>query len=227
MEQLIKILLHETGFENIQPVDAIEKQNCLFSENRSKNIFYISNFYDSINDFNEEFRENQNKAFNFICIKDNSNELKKNTSMIIFIKVEDATQISEMQSKILELEEDVYFFKKYVLLYLEEELEELKSAVERKKIYEFMKDNINNEELFEEFKVEEILSLYSLILKLYIKMPHLIYSNTFEPKDIQDLHEKITNDLEEKCVLNLHNELLNADDIDSWIDKEIDINKGI
>ena len=43
MEELIKRLLNETEFENIQQVDDIEKKNCLFSENRNKNIFYILN----------------------------------------------------------------------------------------------------------------------------------------------------------------------------------------
>lgn len=223
MKRLIKILLSETGFENIQPIDNIDNDNSLFSENRSKNMFYISNFYNSINDFNEGFKEDQNRAFNFVCTKDNSNELKKNTSMIIFIKVENIKQMDEMQSKILELEEDVYFFKKYVLLYLDEELEEFKSAVENENISEFMKENINNEELFEEFKVEEKVSFYSLILKLYIKLPHLIYSNTFESKDIIDLNKKIQFDLSLKGLINLHNELLEVEDIESWINKQIDI----
>ncbi len=221
MKAVIKEILSQTGFENMQLV--ADNDNCLFSKNIDKNIFYMSNFYNSINDFKERFKQDQNKAFNFICNRDNSNELKKNTSMIVFIKVKDTAQMNEMQSEILELEEDIYFFKKYVLLYLEEEIEELKTKVESKNISEFMKATINDEELFEEFKVEEKLSFYSLILKLYIKMPHLIYSNTFEPKDIQDLHEKIIDDLGEKGVINLHNELLTVDDIESWIDKEIDI----
>lgn len=221
MKAVIKEILSQTGFENMQLV--ADNDNCLFSKNIDKNIFYMSNFYNSINDFKERFKQDQNKAFNFICNRDNSNEFKKNTSMIVFIKVKDTAQMNEMQSEILELEEDIYFFKKYVLLYLEEEIEELKTKVESKNISEFMKATINDEELFEEFKVEEKLSFYSLILKLYIKMPHLIYSNTFEPKDIQDLHEKIIDDLGEKGVINLHNELLTVDDIESWIDKEIDI----
>lgn len=221
MKAVIKEILSQTGFENMQLV--ADNDNCLFSKNIDKNIFYMSNFYNSINDFKERFKQDQNKAFNFICNRDNSNELKKNTSMIVFIKVKDTAQMNEMQSEILELEEDIYFLKKYVLLYLEEEIEELKTKVESKNISEFMKATINDEELFEEFKVEEKLSFYSLILKLYIKMPHLIYSNTFEPKDIQDLHEKIIDDLGEKGVINLHNELLTVDDIESWIDKEIDI----
>lgn len=221
MKAVIKEILSQTGFENMQLV--ADNDNCLFSKNIDKNIFYMLNFYNSINDFKERFKQDQNKAFNFICNRENSNELKKNTSMIVFIKVKDTAQMNEMQSEILELEEDIYFFKKYVLLYLEEEIEELKTKVESKNISEFMKATINDEELFEEFKVEEKLSFYSLILKLYIKMPHLIYSNTFEPKDIQDLHEEIIDDLWEKGVINLHNELLTVNDIENWIDKEIDI----
>lgn len=221
MKAVIKEILSETGFENIQLEE--DNDNSLFSKNTNKNIFYISSFYNSIDDFKERFKQDQNRAFNFICNRDNSNELKKNTSMIVFIKAKDTKEMNEIQSEILELEEDIYFFKKYVLLYLEEEIEALKAEVESKKISEFMKATINNEKLFEEFKVEETLSFYSLILKLYIKMPHLVYSNTFEPKDIQDLHEKITSDLKKKCVFELHNELLSIDDIESWINKEINI----
>lgn len=220
MKNIIKKLLTETDFSNLQSVD---NTNSLFSENGDKNMFYILNFYNSISEFNEVFKDNQNEAFNYISNKDNSNELKKNTSMVIFIKVKNRAQMNEIQSKVLELEEDVYFFKKYVLLYLEEELDEFKSYTKDENIYEFMKSKINNENLFESFKVEEKISFYSLILKLYIKMPHLIYSNTFEPKDIQDLNEKIISDLNKKCVLDLHNELLSIDDIESWIAKEIDI----
>lgn len=215
----------ETNFENIQSIENISSHNSIFSENKDKNMFYIASFYNSINEFNEQFKEDQNEAFNFICNKENANELKKNTSMILFIKLSSLDEKNEIQSRILGLEEDVYFFKKYVVLYLEEELEELKVAIGNGSINEFMKANINKEDLFEEFKVKETTSFYSLILKLYIKLPHLTYSDTFETGNIMDLNKRITFELKLKNIFDLHNELLevNEDDIDIWIDGMINI----
>ncbi|MDB3086407.1 hypothetical protein C4097_18205 [Clostridioides difficile] len=225
MKQLIKKLLMETNFENIQSIENIADYNSIFSENKDRTMFYVVSFYDSINEFNEQFEESQNEAFNYICSKENQNELKKNTSMILFIKLKDLDEKDKMQSQILELEEDVYFFKKYVVLYLEKELEEFKSAIEGRSITEFMKANINKEDLFEDFKREETISFYSLILKLYIKLPHLAYSDTFETENIMDLNKRIEFELKLKTIFDLHNELLeiDEDDIDSWIDELINI----
>ena len=88
-----------------------------------------------------------------------------------------------------------------------------------------MKTNINKEDLFEDFKKEESISFYSLILKLYIKLPHLTYSDTFETENIIDLNKKIIFELKSKDVFDLHDELLDIDedDIDSWIDELINI----
>lgn len=225
MKQLIKKLFMETNFENIQLIENISSHNSIFSENKDKNMFYISSFYNSVNEFNEEFKENQNEAFNFICCKENVNELKKNTSMILFIKLNNLDEKNEIQSQILELEEDVYFFKKYVVLYIEEELEELKAAVGGGNINEFMNSNINKEDLFEKFKVDEITSFYSLILKLYIKLPHLTYSDTFETENIIDLNNKIAYELKSKNIFDLHKNLLEVEeeDIDGWIDELINV----
>lgn len=225
MKQLIKKLLNETEFDKIESIDNTDDCNSIYSENKNKNMFYILSFYESICELKEKFKTNQNEAFNFICSKENINELKKNTSMILFVKLKSLDEKNKIQSLILELEEDVYFFKKYVLLYLEQELEDLKIKTHNTNINKFMKTNINKEDLFEDFKKEESISFYSLILKLYIKLPHLTYSDTFETENIIDLNKKIIFELKSKDVFDLHDELLDIDedDIDSWIDELINI----
>lgn len=126
---------------------------------------------------------------------------KKNCTMIICCK----DLVS--QSSILSLEEDPYNFKKNVIVYSQEELDDLI----QKGITNFSSDKLNelvNEENgnhFREFKSEPESNYYEILLKMVIKLPFIKY--TIPQKQLYNLEEDIVDKLTEPQRLTLQTAL--------------------
>lgn len=230
MKEIIKNLLVADKFNYIEKTCEINKStynkySFIYAENNDKKMYYIMRFYKGIDDFNKRFEMDQNYSFDYICKKGNANEIKKNSSMIIFIVVDDIKEKNIIQSRILDIEEDIYFFKKYVLIYTNDEINDLKYKLKENNVKKFMEENINKEDLFQEFKLKNKLSAYSLILKLYIKLPHTRYNDTFSSDRIQNLNEIIQDEINERQLTEVHKEILevNEQNIKEWIAEKINI----
>lgn len=218
MIDLIRKLLIETEFE-------LENDEVgLFSYNISNNIFYVIRNYNSIEEFRQNIYKDQDYFFDLISIKHNGNEMKKNTSFLILVKLNDPKEKKDIQSLILELEEDKYYFKKYIMTYTNEEILDFKEKTKGyKNSVDFVKKSLNNDDNFEEFKINNTLSFYSLILKLYIKIPHLSYKNIFEKNQIEDLLITIEKKLKENSLDDYYKKIstIEESDIDKYIDSII------
>ena len=116
----------------------------------------------------------------------------------------------ELSNKIYDIEESPYFFKRYVILYTEEQ----KKLIEKIEIEKYLdilsnKDNFRNykknkkgEENFNsEFKENEL--IYDIISKLYIKIPFLVY-NFNDNEKLPILRERINKilDNDQKNIVN-------------------------
>src|ERR1035437_6858649 len=65
-------------------------------------------------------------------LKKTSSAIEKNTSLIIFVKCETFNSIETSKQNILLLEEDEYFFKKYIVLYTDEAKGKYDLSLDRK-----------------------------------------------------------------------------------------------
>ncbi|NFG24695.1 hypothetical protein FDB53_16860 [Clostridium botulinum] len=204
---------------------AVDEKNS-FASNNEKHIFYVYKSYNNINEFIENLVQDQDDLYDYISQLENGNEIKKNTSFIILIKLKEKNEKDIIQKEILDLEEDKYFFKKYVITYLSDEVESFyKKLEEYDNVMNFFKKSLNNAEKFEEFKVNNDISYYSLILKLYIKIPHLSCGDIFGQKEMMSLKDNIIDEIEkmkdkDDTILDYHKKIISLQekDMDSYIE---------
>ncbi|ACD52213.1 hypothetical protein ST12_06220 [Clostridium botulinum] len=204
---------------------AVDEKNS-FASNNEKHIFYVYKSYNNINEFIENLVQDQDDLYDYISQLENGNEIKKNTSFIILIKLKEKNEKDIIQKEILDLEEDKYFFKKYVITYLSDEVESFyKKLEEYDNVMNFLKKSLNNAEKFEEFKVNNDISYYSLILKLYIKIPHLSCGDIFGQKEMISLKDNIIDEIEkmkdkDDTILDYHKKIISLQekDMDSYIE---------
>jgi len=102
------------------------------------------------------------------AIKDDP-AFERNSDLIILFKIDNLGDFKNHEQRIISIEEDPYFFKKYVLYYSEEELR----LVENKKLSDLEKI-ILDRSLFKDYKSNpNYSSLYSFSARFYIKIPFL------------------------------------------------------
>lgn len=199
----------------------VESEN-FFAYNDKRKIFYVYKNYYSIDDLKRNVYDDQNDFYEYISSLENSNEIKKNTSFIILVKLSNSDEKHLIQEKILDLEEDKYFFKKYVITYLDKEIDEFKKEVLKyDNIVDFIEKSVNDPKEFEKYKKENEVSYYSLILKLYIKIPHLVCRNIFKKENIINLKESIIHSVENQNLLEYYNKIicLEEKNFDEYIEK--------
>jgi hypothetical protein len=106
----------------------------------------------------------------------------KNTDLIIVHKLQNLSEFNKFETEILTIEEDAYFFKKYVLYYIEGE-----EVLLKEKSYEDLKNIISNQTLFDQYKANPLApSTYSIAARIFIKLPFLDLPK--KPIDLMPLH---------------------------------------
>lgn len=221
MINIVNDLLNLTGF-------SADKENN-FASNNVKHMFYVYKNYNGINDFKENIYDDQNNLYDYINSLENGNEIKKNTSFIILINLNENSEKINIQDKILDLEEDKYFFKKYVITYLSAETDSFYNKLkEYDNIISFIEQSLNDTDKFEKYKISNEISYYSLILKMYIKIPHLSCGDIFKKEEMINLEDTIIEgiknmqDKEDKDILlDYHKKVISLDenDFDGYIEQ--------
>ena len=119
--------------------------------------------------------------------------IDKNLSMIMLL--EDESDSKTLNKLINKIEEDPYYFKKYVLTYTKQQKEKLSKLTLNKSIIREIEEIVSDKEKFSEFKkisgdMSELKNnLYSLISKTFIKLPFLRVP--IEKEELTNLSEKI------------------------------------
>jgi hypothetical protein len=94
---------------------------------------------------------------------------ERNSDLIILLKLNNLGDFNTHEKKIFAIEEDPYYFKKYVLYYSDEE----KNILENKSIND-LREVILNRDLFNAYKKNpNYPSLYSFSARFFIKVPFL------------------------------------------------------
>jgi hypothetical protein len=146
-------------------------------------------------------------------------EIDKNTSMVVCLKTDVVPE-----NLILRLEEDLYYFKKYVFTYRETQPIDFftvyKHSIEEIGYKKTLDKILHNKELFQQFKTNpENNDLYDFVSRLFIKIPALnIEMIETDGAAIEGLSKYIDKRLQNRNLYELKQRLLitdlNVDDIE-------------
>ncbi len=100
-------------------------------------------------------------------------DLDKNLSLLVLSKVDSSSP--SFKQTILDIEEDPYLFRKYVLRYASDEVTQLKNNFLNQSIPDFISQQLSNEETFQCYKTNpEEFGWQSLIYRVAIKLPFIV-----------------------------------------------------
>ena len=109
-------------------------------------------------------------------------EVEKNSTLLVCFKTDTLPLLPELYKKILEIEENPYFFRKLVFPYTQNQLEQINDINDFEDI---IKDTSKFEAFKDECKKKDLSnSLYEVISQLYIKFPFLKLPVIRETKNI-------------------------------------------
>lgn len=219
MKEVIKKIFYDYNFEE-RELSLFANDDIFFAVNLSKDClnFYIVLFIDEIN---EDFLDVQVSEY-YSAIKGlevgYDERMDKNLSMLVCLRNDDVTLKKELIKKVFEIEEDPYYFKKYVLTYTEEQYQELLKYFHENYMKEssiILNNIVNDIHLFNLFKKEPndySNSLFNLCSKLLIKLPFIVFERG--EQKIENLTEVIQNDLDREGLLNYSNSFLKLEEKD-------------
>lgn len=193
MKKLFEEMTYEhASFSFVDPEDQLIDGSILF-KNVFKNNYFLLLFVNSVSEL-KLILDKQSRYF--FLLKEFFSELQevdKNTSMIIFLRT------TELNYESLVLEEDPYYFKKYILPYTSEQFrsfsDEYSNQFDELGIKNVLDDVISDVDLFTEFKSNpEDLSVFNFVSKLFVKIPILKFPIDID-KDVYLLKESIIRSL--------------------------------
>ena len=136
--------------------------------------------------------------------------LNKNISMLVLWETDGTLEFDELKRKIMPIEEDAFFFKKQVLYFSKKELDLLREATGTEDIFDFITNNITDEDNFLKYKEDKLSQTWqTLLYRIAIKIPFLRISTTIAD-DLKSLQEDNIDSIRkgrDKSLLNFNNRL--------------------
>lgn len=220
MKRLLEKIFEENSFKRSEldcDIDFFE------SENENKISYFIVNYLDCIEIENDEesIRNRLNgleklytdEEYSFkkriaekLNNKENIAQIDKNMSAIYVLKFSDSKVLNKYKNLVYSIEESSSFFKRYVLVYSDKQIEDLYNSIE-------ISNDKKSEKECVKFKLSKFVdnkegyyklmnnhgsnnSSYELAIRLFSKIPFLDYY--FEPDTLEyDLAMSINNQLDE------------------------------
>jgi len=177
--------------------------------------FLVSEYTNKGEDKIQNFFESE-KTNNLITFFDNqkgkSSDIEKNTSLIILLKVKNLKEdFKVLKNQIMKIEEDEYFFRKYIIVYDEiwekniNNIDELNKSLNDIDLEKFRECNYENSKWF-------------LIIQLFIKLPFLKVET--KELELEDLLETINKEIKEKKLEKLNDFILSKGYLLKWQSEE-------
>ncbi|WNF23154.1 ABC-three component system middle component 1 [Mesobacillus jeotgali] len=217
MRQVVKRIFKDQNFKELT-VPFLKGEEGFFAVNTHENFinFYLVLFLDKIgDDFLEKYVPDYYYGIKSLEIGYDE-RMDKNLSLLICLNRE--TELSELERnrEIFQVEEDPYFFKKYVFTYTKKQANELSEMLQKhktKSTKEIINNIINNKDDFIELKNHpQKNTIYNLCSKLMIKIPFLILERGEE--QMEDLEEGIKMELRKSGLLKYTSALLELEEFD-------------
>lgn len=143
-----------------------------FYTNSQYSEYFIVSEY-SPNELHNFFDDNKTsqiiKEFEKLSVKSEHENIKKNTSLFILVKVDnlkEAFEDEKIQRSILLIEEDYYYFRKFIILYTQDGLSDLRDKETNEMLYTYLESNIDafEEDMF--FRES-----YFIAMEIGVKLP--------------------------------------------------------
>ncbi|HFI0399100.1 TPA: ABC-three component system middle component 1 [Streptococcus suis] len=148
------------------------------------------------------------KEFERLSVKTEHENIKKNTSLFILVKVDDlkgAFEDEKIQKSILLIEEDYYYFRKFVLLYTQNGLSDLRDKATNEALYNYLESHIDdfeedmffNESYFMAMEIGVKLPFFTLPKRndIYQSIENQYHDNKDELDDrLLDFYSKVTDE---------------------------------
>ena len=143
-----------------------------FYTNSQNSEYFIVSQYSSIelhNFFDDDKTSQVIKEFERLSLKSEHENIKKNTSLFILVEVDnlkEAFEDEKLQRSILLIEEDYYYFRKFILLYTQNGLSDLRDKETNEMLYTYLNANINI------FEIDMFFSeSYFIAMEIGVKLP--------------------------------------------------------
>lgn len=149
-----------------------------------------------------------------------SQSFSKNTDLVIITKFNTLSDYKKFETRIFEIEENVCHFKKYILYYIEEELDFIKD-----KSFSELKKILSDHSSFIAYKNSPLTPTpYNFIARIFIKLPFLELPHI--KSEITPINTQIKNLVNEIELASLYDNLKNYqniynNDLDSLIEELI------
>lgn len=251
-------------FENYDYVKAWEEEELYFYKNKDKHIvsYFLTYFVDctegliseervsnSLKELERRYVTNEEYGgLKYIIMdsfqdKKEASQIDKNTSAIYLVRFRDDYEVSTYKNVIYSIEESPSFFKRYIIPYTENQINELKKVLsdfDNTKIVEVLNDLANREEdYYKLLEGKRLNSLYELVIRFFSKIPFLRYRFTANSSEIsleQLIDENLSDGLRKydkaikagcedlNYLLELDEVLFSADDIENEVNKLLEEN---
>lgn len=211
-------------FEQYNFVKIWEEDNRMFFVNTDKRVvsYFLLNFIDCTNipddenlikeelgklekDYIETKNDKKGIKFSVIDAFENKQEISqidKNTSAIYLVKSTEANTLTKYRNLVYSIEESPNYFKRYILLYSEKQVDELKKILfdyRNKNIVEILSELADEEEnYYSLMNGTNENSVYELVVRLFSKIPFLQYKVKATSNEIsleKMVKESLTDDL--------------------------------
>lgn len=211
IQTIINKIFEESGFENRERYYSMDNNQFYITLNLNETEFKSienKNSIENIHSYKELL-----EFFNDLVQSGTNKSIEKNTSLLIFVQCENTNALEEYKQQILLLEEDQYFFKKYVILYTGNSIRKINLDA----ILSDIESKLNSEEDYDNYYKQGFiteLEEYLFVLQLYIKIPFIILPN-FE-NQFKSLDTKITEALDnnyriKQAVIDNYDDLIALD----------------
>lgn len=203
--------------------DDILTDDILLAIRNSKEFFdFYLIWYVEVDSLNLEFIKSRSEhILGSVLDKYDLPGINKNISLLILTESETLDNYidEEFYKRLFDIEEDPFFFKKYVLYFTTHQKQLLNEKIRSGDILETLDKIIMDKKLFGTFKNNEEVEdrlLYDIVSKIYIKMPFM--KLTIEKESMVNLGQKIENEIP-------HNDLDSINKILVFEENLIDLEK--
>lgn len=208
MESLLNKIFIDHGFN--QP---IKGSHVHFYEKKDaeKQEYYLIDFIEPLGLNNYIESDSTSEVFKlFDDQKKEKKDVEKNTSLIICVKVKNIKdEIGKIRNNILSIEEDDYWFKKYIIVYSDSSIPVITDIID---IKDYFNKLLLDNEVFTDYKNDIYLNEgYFLTIQLFLKLPFLNV-----PIQTQNNYRSIENILAQQlseAELNFSNKLRSMVDV--------------
>lgn len=126
----------------------VDREFDFYTNSQNSEYFILSQYsLDELNNFFDDDKTSQViKEFERVSLIVEHENIKKNTSMFILVEVDDLKEIFEdekVQQSILLIEEDYYYFRKFIILYTQNGLLDLRDKDTNEMLYTYLESNID------------------------------------------------------------------------------------